>query len=117
MRTCRDHTLVHLQTANMVLFSLTIYKRPDKIVSSRGNFLQACADVSNTWSLKLQTLYWDASTSLPDQVILRIRQIQEAEDRGPEVLAGLQNLWIDFFASFLSQTKVDRYVMRLTCSE
>lgn len=51
--------------------------------------------MSKTWSRRLQTLYWDASTSLPEQVILNIREIQEAED--DRMYPGLQHLWIDFY--------------------
>lgn len=89
-----------------------MFDRPDAIIKSSNDFLQACADVSKTWSRKLFTLYWDASTTLPKQIMLNIRQIQEEEDGPCSSYPGLRNLWIDFYenvidpsASFLMRVR------------
>ena len=48
------------------------------------------------WSRKLHTIYWDASTSFSEDVILNIRRIQETKVFYSQ-FPGLQNLWIDYF--------------------
>lgn len=60
-------------------------------------FIQACSDISSTWSRRLQTIYWDASTTLPEQVILNLRRIQESEgDSETCHCLGLEHLCIDY---------------------
>lgn len=59
--------------------------------------------MSKTWSRKLTSIYWDASTSLPDQVILNIRHLQE--ESMEETLyetSGLQHLWIDYYEEIVT---------------
>lgn len=59
-------------------------------------YRQACKEVSGMWSRKLRTIYWDASTSFSEDVILNIRRIQETSSSYKDY-PGLQSLWIDFF--------------------
>lgn len=60
-------------------------------------FLQACKDVSSTWTSRLRTIYWDATTAFPECVILNIREIQESTAKdGVSGFPGLENLCIDY---------------------
>jgi hypothetical protein len=60
-------------------------------------FLQACKDISSTWSKRLSTIYWDASTTFPVEIMLNIRRIQEAcNDTETSAFPGLEHLCIDF---------------------
>lgn len=73
------------------------HQRPDAIILSGDMFIQACKDISSTWSKQLQTIYWDATTTLPEEVILNIRQIQESsDDDDTSSFPGLLHLCIDY---------------------
>jgi hypothetical protein len=71
---------------------------PDAIIESSEMFREACAYISSTWSKKLRTIYWDASTCFPEEIIVNIRKIQEEDTSGTNQMQfpGLENLWIDY---------------------
>lgn len=95
--------MMHLPT-----FSCT---SPDAIIDSRETFLQACKYISGTWSKRLQTIYWDATTTFPEGVIDNIRQIQECSNDGETVadLPGLQHLCIDYIERTMEEEEINMH--------
>lgn len=102
-----ESSATSIPSGSSSLFASNRVDRPDAIVHSREAFLQACNDISSTWSKRLRTIYWDATTTFPEKVIFNIRQIQESDDDNH--LPGLEHLCIDYVEKRDDEKNYRRY--------